>query len=818
MEKTKSMPTRRGTPSEREFEKNKPRKQRNVDWDLDVEDDSGNEFLKALRDRANSAGTGGGVSPRPHHASPVAAETKVRKSNAEAALRGHSTKSRGSEPREGSTGRRTDSARGSDAQQHLRVMGAQIQQGVVNELRRFGGQLQRELLAEIRLLVQEVGGRPEYPPQAPYDLDGEHGYSRLSVSTQDHFTVTPMNDDAWVSKWGESPVSCRQSSADSLRSAAMVGAVDLTDSVTTEERHKKKLVQFDDEDTEENNGHPPMQLPSQVPPDISPPKDQPKVLPDVVESLKVPDAADTVKTCQDEPDGCESWDVVTAEQEPEQEKDGGKTKRARLDINREMARAQKPNKESKPIWKMSVRELLASTKFDNFIGSIILLNAVTIGAQTDFTAQRLTDNVPSAFKNIDLVFCLIFSTELSLRFYVFKMKFLTPCGEGWLWNYFDTFVVVAQLLEYAMELAANASSLDAGQIKQMRVLRVLRLLRILRVVRVLHLISELRTIVSSIVGSFKSLGWTVCLLLLMIYIVAIFFTQSITENFVELGRTDPESMNEDEASLRLYFGSLGRAVLTLWQAMSGGLDWDTLAGPLLHELGFFTSLLFASYIAFAILALMNVVTGVFVQTALNSAKEEEESFMTDQIVSLFHIGETAENENASASSAEITLDQIIGSLEDPSQAKEWNAIGVAAEEARYVFTLLDIEESGRIPFQEFLGGCLRINGPAKSLDVLTVMQEARKNHECLLDELDTLKKNLAIMDCDAVGGLSGQGKMSDEQVLRAIDRLSRTVRTMDHQQARLHGAVDEIRSTLKNLRLSLDFMTNGINGGDSTLV
>merc|ERR1711937_269472 len=107
-------------------------------------------------------------------------------------------------------------------------------------------------------------------------------------------------------------------------------------------------------------------------------------------------------------------------------------------------------------------------------------------------------------------------------------------------------------------------------------LRTLRLVRILRVVRVLHLISELRTIISSITGSFKSLGWTVVLLTLIIYIVGVYFTQSIADHVLEMVEAE-QTLDERETNLQYFFGSLGRSLLSLWQAMSGGADWDQMA-------------------------------------------------------------------------------------------------------------------------------------------------------------------------------------------------------------------------------------------------
>merc|ERR1719183_1483623 len=102
----------------------------------------------------------------------------------------------------------------------------------------------------------------------------------------------------------------------------------------------------------------------------------------------------------------------------------------------------------------------------------------------------------------------------------------------------------------------NLLNFNARSVKLLRILRVLRLMRLLRVVRVLHLITELRTIVSSIAGSFKSLGWTVVLLCLLIYIVAIFFTETTTAHVQEQRLAKQSTVQTPGVvALRKHFGN-----------------------------------------------------------------------------------------------------------------------------------------------------------------------------------------------------------------------------------------------------------------------
>jgi len=196
---------------------------------------------------------------------------------------------------------------------------------------------------------------------------------------------------------------------------------------------------------------------------------------------------------------------------------------------------------------------------------------------------------------------------------------------------------------------------------------------------------------------------------------------------------------------------LGRAILSLWQAMSGGVDWDDLAAPLLY-IHVMHGVMFVAYIAFAVLALLNVVTGVFVQTALQSAKVEEDNFMTDQIVQLFEVAD----KDASAS---ISWDEIQASLDNPGSAKEWKSIGVHSEEAHHLFQLLDVEHTGEVAFDEFLGGCLRLNGPSKSIDMLTVMQEGRRQKQRTQDLHDEVRDGFASMNEKMSGHIAGQKSM-----------------------------------------------------------
>ncbi|CAJ1444361.1 unnamed protein product [Effrenium voratum] len=136
---------------------------------------------------------------------------------------------------------------------------------------------------------------------------------------------------------------------------------------------------------------------------------------------------------------------------------------------------------------------------------------------------------------------------------------------------------------------------NGGNLGFMRVMRILRLLRIMRLVRILQFVNELRTMVMSVANSMRSLVWTLLLMLLMKYIIGVYLCQIVADTGIENSANLTPDLVE-------YYGSLPRAVLSLYQAMTGGVDWNDLSKPL-ETISPVMQLVFALYIAFAAAAL-----------------------------------------------------------------------------------------------------------------------------------------------------------------------------------------------------------------------
>merc|ERR1711994_933042 len=102
------------------------------------------------------------------------------------------------------------------------------------------------------------------------------------------------------------------------------------------------------------------------------------------------------------------------------------------------------------------------------------------------------------------------------------------------------------------------------------------------------------------------------------YIFSIYFTQ-----FVLIYQVESSLPIEFSATLQFWWGSVPRSMLSLFQALTGGCDWDQLVRPL-YTLNVWAGNLFFFYIAFQAIVLMNVISGTFVEKVIRKAKEVEE--------------------------------------------------------------------------------------------------------------------------------------------------------------------------------------------------
>jgi len=371
---------------------------------------------------------------------------------------------------------------------------------------------------------------------------------------------------------------------------------------------------------------------------------------------------------------------------------------------------------------------------------------------------------------LEAVFCVIFVVDIVLRLCAYGCQFFTM--PDWQWNVFDILIVGLQIVDNGISLAlyTKQSSLvseiseNTDSVGVLYLLRFFRLLRILRMVRTVHIVGEFQAIIVAILSSLRPLCWTIGLLMLLIYMMGVCFTQIVTDHLVAV-----ESPDEEE--LRGFFGSLGTSMTTFFACVSDGIEWREVAAPLTPTL----NVLFVVYITFSAFAFMNMLTGIFVDKALQSGQAERRRFLLKQVWSIFS-GSDAASDRVEET-GKVTWADFSAHLQDPSMQSILQAIDVDQDDAHELFHLLDIHHDGAIEVGEFVHGCLHLEGPAKAIDLAAFVQESRQVNEKLAKSLTFVSKSLIqihkqIKDLDLhhnilfTRGVSGGSKVSSTDFQR----------------------------------------------------
>merc|ERR1712004_244755 len=77
----------------------------------------------------------------------------------------------------------------------------------------------------------------------------------------------------------------------------------------------------------------------------------------------------------------------------------------------------------------------------------------------------------------------------------------------------------------------------------------------------------------------------------------------------------------------------------------------------------------------------------------------------------------------------VSIEELSLHLGSDAAKEYFKTIDVDISEANCLFTLLDVNNGGSIDFHEFLSGCIRLNGPAKAVDLLLLARDIRNAFE-----------------------------------------------------------------------------------------
>jgi len=366
--------------------------------------------------------------------------------------------------------------------------------------------------------------------------------------------------------------------------------------------------------------------------------------------------------------------------------------------------------------KRSLRRIVEHPVFESICAVMIILNSFLVGFDVEWYTQH---DVPDEGMEIAGHVCsLFFLIELIVRLRAYKLAFFR--GESMLWNMFDLVLVIMSIVEVLLSHVddnAGAATIGSG-------MKTLKMLRIVRVFRVFRFFKELSLLALMIIDSMKALVWALVMLAIILYVFAICFTVNATEYI----KTDNPYDQAQASEVFRMFGSIPRTTYTLLQAMLGGISWGVCSDAL-HHVGRPLTWLFFFYISFTMLAVLNIITGVFVDNAVETAKTQRDFLVQKEFeLKERYLQEMRDlfNDMDDDGSGTITLEEIKEYFVDPRVMSYFQALGLDPNDTERLFRLIDDDGSGDVSIEEFLHGCMRLKGGARSIDVHQLLLECRK--------------------------------------------------------------------------------------------
>eukprot|EP00439_Symbiodinium_sp_Y106_P084891 s12_g26.t3 len=391
----------------------------------------------------------------------------------------------------------------------------------------------------------------------------------------------------------------------------------------------------------------------------------------------------------------------------------------------------------------SAQKLAASLPFNIFFALVIVSNSLVLGFQLEWNARRVMDSQDqTVWIIVHVAYAILFTIEMMIRITA-AGPLVYLCGPGWAWNWLDVFVVLPAWVELALDLSAPSEGGDGGASSNLRIVRVFKVTRLLQVVRSVRLIKflgALRALVMSVVDTTRQLAWALLLLGLVIYSFGILFADAALDYGIRHDLSDDSTLLE-------YFGGVYLSCQTLFRAILGGLDWEVAVNSLV-QVGWFWVQLFHSYIAFCGFAVLNVMTGVFVNSAIKTRERDHETLLQNKQRFKELVSKIWSRMDASGQ-GQITIIEFEQMFEDEEMKAFFQTIEINAVDAWTLFDSLDVDGDHTISLEEFSERCMQLHGPARSVDLYALVKQIHalgEQHSQMNDCLATLIERTHVVE------------------------------------------------------------------------
>ncbi|MBZ3883326.1 Sodium channel protein type 11 subunit alpha [Sciurus carolinensis] len=351
-----------------------------------------------------------------------------------------------------------------------------------------------------------------------------------------------------------------------------------------------------------------------------------------------------------------------------------------------------------------VFDLVTSQVFDIFIMSLIILNMVSMMAESHEQSKEAT----FILENLNIAFVVIFTIECLIKIFALRQYYFT---NGW--NLFDCVVVVLSIISTMVSALENQKHIPFPP----TLFRIVRLARIGRILRLVRAARGIRTLLFALMMSLPSLFNIGLLLFLVMFIYAILGMKCFSE-------VKKESGIDDIFNFETFEGSM----LCLFQITTSA-GWDSLLNPMLNSgdshnssanshLPTVATAYFVSYIIISFLIVVNMYIAVILENFNTATEESEEPLGEDDFEIFYEVWEKFDPE-ATQFIEYSALSDFADALPEPLRVAKPN---------KFQFLVMDLPmvSGDRLHCMDILFAfTTRVLGDSSGLDTMKAMMEEK---------------------------------------------------------------------------------------------
>ena len=373
--------------------------------------------------------------------------------------------------------------------------------------------------------------------------------------------------------------------------------------------------------------------------------------------------------------------------------------------------------------RVNQRKISDSSTFNAVIGVVIIVNMFMIGLENDLAGSPSCISVTEKISSqliwfvFDNLFTFIFFLEMVIRLYSDGRSFFRV-RHGGVWNILDFVLVLVGVIDtWILSFALPCTGLS--EVRVLLSLRVLRTLRLVRLVKLLKSFKELWLIVTGLVNSIITLLWVSVLLIGLLYVCAIFTT-------TQIGQSSDFTQISYDGSIwphQLYFGSVFKSMLTLWQIATLDSWADGIVRHVIYRQPAMV-LFFAVFILLTTFGIFNIIIGVIVENTMGLAvaqgaeqdKTTKEHEMKAAVQSLRKVFELSDTDR----SGTVSRSEFKAACKLKEVQEKFESLDIEPHEAEELFNLIDTADKDHISLNDFVTACMQLIGGANQSDIMQV--------------------------------------------------------------------------------------------------